>query len=95
MSQTGRHIPEANVRKLRFWYDHFEAWPILDCLHEELGIFKHFVDVLLQAGRSFRLPHEPKLQHVHSSTALNVFIAYKQTFYLIISCLCGILFYLF
>lgn len=73
--QTRWNIPEADVRALGLIEDHFEAFPISDVLRKIFSILEYLVDVLLKTDGTFRLPHEPKFQYVHSSTALYVLIS--------------------
>lgn len=48
-----------------------KVFSLLQLLVQNVGQLKQSIDMLLKPAVAFRSPHEPKLEHVHVSTALD------------------------
>lgn len=73
--QTRRNVPEANVCALGILQNHLEAGMVLQSGRKEFGILKQSIDVLLKTIAAFGAPHEPELQDIRTTSALDVLVA--------------------
>lgn len=73
--QTGRHIPEAHIRAFRMVQNHFKAGMLLESSSKKFGILEQSIDVLFESIASFRAPHEPELEDIRTTSALDVLVA--------------------
>lgn len=73
--QTRRNVPEADVCALGLLNDHLEVFALSNHFRQIFGGLEYAINVSLQTVGALGTPHEPELENVRPTTALDVLVA--------------------
>lgn len=75
LPQTGRHVPEGDIRALRLLQHQLEAGTFAQLGRKVFGHVKDLLHMRFEALAALGLPHKPELENIRATAALNVLVS--------------------